>query len=312
MSLYAICASHTPLKDHHDPGAAVREAVDACFARLRAEVASYAPELVIVFGPDHFNGFFHRLMPAFCVGAQAASVGDWNTPDGPLPTAPALAERLAQHLFERDVDIAVSHRMEVDHGLTQTLAMLADWQRLPPVLPIFVNCVGAPRPPLKRVLALGRAVGEFAAGLGKRVLVIGSGGLSHDPPVPALATAPPEVRDRLINGGTLSPEARAARQVRVIEEGLKQAAGDSDCTPLNAAWDREFLDRLVARDFAALSAYTDDDITREAGRGGHEIRCWLAVAAAMAAAGAAPPQVELYIPIPVWVAGFGVLRQGPV
>jgi len=310
VSLYAICASHTPLKDHHFPGADVQQAVDACFARLRAEVAAYAPELVIVFGPDHFNGFFHRLMPAFCVGAQAESVGDWNTPSGPLPTDPVLAERLAQHLFECDVDIAVSHRMEIDHGLTQTLAMLMDWATLPPVLPIFVNCVGAPRPPLKRVLALGRAVGEFAASLGKRVLVIGSGGLSHDPPVPALATAPPEVRERLINGGALAPEARAARQARVIEEGLKQAHGSSDCTPLNPGWDRQFMERLVARDFVALTAYADDDITRDAGRGGHEIRCWLAVAAAMAAAGAAPPRVELYTPIPVWVAGFGVLSQG--
>jgi len=311
VSLYAICASHTPLKDHHSPGADVQRAVDACFARLRAEVAAYAPELVIVFGPDHFNGFFHHLMPPFCIGAQAESVGDWNTPAGRLPTDPALAERLAQHLFERDVDIAVSHRMEVDHGLTQTLAMLMDWATLPPVLPIFVNCVGAPRPPLKRVLALGRAVGEFAATLDRRVLVIGSGGLSHDPPVPALASAPPEVRERLINGGALLPEARAARQARVIEEGLKQADGRSECTPLNPVWDRRFLERLCARDFAALCADTDDEITRQAGRGGHEIRAWLAVAAAMAAVGAPPAQVELYLPIPVWVAGFGVLSQGP-
>jgi len=312
VSLYAICASHTPLKDHHDPGAEVRRAVDACFARLRAEVAAFAPELVIVFGPDHFNGFFHRLMPAFCIGAQAESIGDWNTPTGPLPTDPTLAERLARHLFARDVDIAVSHRMEVDHGLTQTLAMLTDWSTLPPVLPIFVNCVGAPRPPLKRVAALGRAVGEFAAALDRRVLIVGSGGLSHDPPVPALASAPPEVRERLIAGGTLAPEARAARQARVIEEGLKQAGGGSDCTPLNPEWDRRFLDALVARDFAMLTGEDDETITREAGRGGHEVRCWIAVAAAMAAAGAPPPRVEFYAPIPVWVAGFGVLSQGPV
>jgi 2,3-dihydroxyphenylpropionate 1,2-dioxygenase len=311
VSLYAICASHTPLKDHHDPGAAVREAVDACFARLRAEVASYAPELVIVFGPDHFNGFFHRLMPAFCVGAQATSIGDWNTPSGPLPTDPALAERLAEHLYARDVDIAVSHRMEVDHGLTQTLAMLMDWATLPPVLPVFINCVGAPRPPLKRVLALGRAVGEFAASLGRRVLVIGSGGLSHDPPVPALADASPEVQERLIAGGAFAPAARAAREAGVREEGLKQAEGRSDCRPLNPAWDRRFLERIVGRDFAALGAYTDEEITRDAGRGGHELRCWLAVAAAMATAGAPPPRVDLYVPVPVWIAGFGILSQGP-
>ena len=79
MSLYAICASHTPLKHHHSPGDAVQAAVDGCFARLRRSVADFGPELVIVFGPDHFNGFFHRLMPPFCVGAQAESIGDWST-----------------------------------------------------------------------------------------------------------------------------------------------------------------------------------------------------------------------------------------
>jgi 2,3-dihydroxyphenylpropionate 1,2-dioxygenase len=305
MSLYAICASHTPLKSHHSPGDTVQTSVDACFARLRRTVADFAPELVIVFGPDHFNGFFHRLMPPFCVG-------DWATPSGPLPTDPDLAERCAGHAFTCGVDVAVSHRMEVDHGLTQSLEMLCDWQSLPPVLPIFINCVGAPRPPLARVAALGRAVGGFAAGLGRRVLIIGSGGLSHDPPVPALASAPPDVRERLIAGGTLSVEARAARQARVIDEGLRQASGTSDCTPLNPTWDRAFLEALLAQDFAELTRYPDEEITREAGRGGHEIRSWVATAAAMQAAGAGPPRLEYYAPIPVWVAGFGVLSQGPV
>jgi len=312
MSLLAIYASHTPLKDHHSPGAAVQRDVDACFARMRQAVATFAPQRVIVFGPDHFNGFFHRLMPAFCLGAQAESLGDWNTPAGPLPTDPALAERCAAYAFGQGVDVALSHRMEVDHGLTQSLAMLCDWQQLPPVLPVFINCVGAPRPPLARVVALGRAIGQFAASLGERVLIIGSGGLSHDPPVPALASAPPAVRERLIAGGTLPPAARAARQARVIDEGLKQAAGTSDCTPLNADWDRRFLDALMAQDFAALCGYTDDEITRDAGRGGHEIRAWLATAAALHTVGAPPPRLEYYAPIPVWVAGFGVVVQGPV
>ena len=34
----------------------------------RLERASY---LVVVFGPDHFNGFFYELMPAFCIGTAA-------------------------------------------------------------------------------------------------------------------------------------------------------------------------------------------------------------------------------------------------
>ena len=31
----------------------------------------FTPDLVVVFGPDHFNGFFYELMPAFCIGTAA-------------------------------------------------------------------------------------------------------------------------------------------------------------------------------------------------------------------------------------------------
>lgn len=312
MSVLAICASHTPLKDHSEPGPGVRAAVDACFAQLRDRVVAFAPELLVVFGPDHFNGFFHRLMPSFCIGAMAESIGDWNTPSGPLPCAPALAVRAAEHAHQRGVDLAVSWRMEVDHGLTQTTQMLVDWDQLPPMLPIFINCVGAPRPPLKRVEALGRAVGEFLGTLDQRVLLLGSGGISHDPPVPALDTAAPEVRERLIGGGAVSREARAARQARVLEDARGQVAGTSNGLPLNPAWDHAFLAALLAQDFGRLTAYDDAGISRDGGRGGHEIRTWIAVAAAMSALGARPPKLEFYAPIAEWVAGFGVVSQGPV
>ena len=312
MSAFAISASHTPLKDFKEPAPGVREAVDACFAGLREQVAAFAPTLVLAFGPDHFNGFFYRLMPSFCIGAMAESIGDWATPAGPLPGNPALAEAAVAHAQSRGVDLALSYRMEVDHGHTQLLQLLFDWERLPPVLPVFVNCVGAPRPPLARVAALGRALGEFMGGLGERVLVLGSGGISHDPPVPALNGAPPEVRERLIAGGAVSPEARAARQARVVEEADRQVAGTSAGVPLNPAWDRAFLAALEAQDFAALTRYTDDEITRDGGRGGHEIRCWIATAAAMQALAAPPPTLALYRTIPEWVAGFAVATQGPV
>ena len=312
MRALAISASHTPLKDFKDPAPGVREAVDACFARLREEVTAFAPTLVLAFGPDHFNSFFYRLMPAFCIGAVAESIGDWATPAGPLPGNPALAEAAVAFAQSRGVDLALSYRMEVDHGHTQLLQLLFDWARLPPVLPVFVNCVGAPRPPLARVAALGRALGEFVGGLGERVLILGSGGISHDPPVPALNGAPPEVRERLIAGGAVSAEARAARQARVVEEANRQVAGTSTGVPLNPAWDRAFLAALDAQDFAALTRYTDEEISRDGGRGGHEIRCWIGTAAAMQALSAPAPKLALYHAIPEWVAGFAVATQGPV
>ncbi|MBL0800799.1 hypothetical protein LH646_16075 [Streptomyces sp. WA1-19] len=54
-----------------------------------------------------------------------------------------------------------------------------------PVIPVFVNGVARPFVTTRRVRELGEAIGDHVAGLdGERVPVIGSGGLSHDPPAP--------------------------------------------------------------------------------------------------------------------------------
>ncbi len=64
-------------------------------------------------------------------------------------------------------------------------------------------------------LALGRAVGQFIKSLNlenERVLVLGTGGLSHDPPTPQMGSVPPEVEEFLIAGRNPTEEARNARQ----------------------------------------------------------------------------------------------------
>lgn len=307
MPVAALFASHTPLMDYHDPGAAVAREVADCHAAARRWVEDFAPDLVVAFGPDHYNGFFYRLMPSFCIGAAAESVGDWNTPGGPLPVASELASALVEWVHADGVDVAISHRMEVDHGITQLLKQFFDWERMPQVLPVFVNCAAAPRPPLARVIALGEAIGRYCAGLDRRVLFAASGGISHDPPIPVLAGAPEPVRERLIEGGRMTAEARLARQQRVLADAQNQVQGTSDRTPLNPEWDRAFLERLRADDRAAICAMSDASITRDGGCGGHEIRTWIAAAAAARVMGVRDFDLRYYRAIPEWVAGYAVM-----
>jgi 2,3-dihydroxyphenylpropionate 1,2-dioxygenase len=262
---------------------------------------------VIAVGPDHFNGFFYRLMPSFCIGLAAESIGDWNTPAGALPVAHAQADACVRAVLGAGVDVAMSHRMEVDHGITQLLNQIFVWEALPPIVPVFINCAAPPQPTLRRVVALGRALGEFAAAQPARTLVIASGGLSHDPPIPNLTDAPEPVRQRLIEGGTLSAEARAARQQRVLDDAGRQVAGSSPRTPLNPAWDQAFLAKLEAFDFDAIAQMDDASITRDGGCGGHEIRTWIAVAAAAHAAGIGRLERHYYRAIPEWVAGYALM-----
>ncbi|MFT4560584.1 MAG: 2,3-dihydroxyphenylpropionate 1,2-dioxygenase [Gammaproteobacteria bacterium] len=307
MTIAALCASHTPLKDYMSPGDEVASEVNVCMSSIQQWVEAFAPELVVVLGPDHFNGFFYNVMPSFCIGAMAEGVGDWQTSKGTYPTDPELAEACVRHCHQSDIDVALSYQMRVDHGGVQILDQLFEWENLPAILPIFINCAAPPVPPLRRVLAFGTALGAFLSGLDRRVLVIGSGGISHDPPIPQLHNAPPEVRARLIEGGVLAPEARAARQQRVIDDAGRQQQGTSERTPLNPAWDRRFLEQLSAGDYGKICQMDDASITRDGGCGGHEIRSWIAASAAARAAGVNNSTLHYYRAIPQWIAGYAVM-----
>ena len=144
-----------------------------------------------------------------------------------------------------------------------------DWQHLPPIIPVFVNCAAAPRPPLARVFAFGRALGAFAASLNCRVLLTASGGISLDPPIPTLDGAPEPVREH---------------------------------TPLNPVWDQSFLKHLRDDNQVAILAMDAAAASRDGGCGGHEIRTWIALAA-----GVRQFDLRYYRAIPQWLAGYAVM-----
>lgn len=68
MNAYLHCLSHTPLVGYVDPEQAVLDEVNGTIADARARIAAFDPELVVLFAPDHYNGFFYDVMPPFCLG----------------------------------------------------------------------------------------------------------------------------------------------------------------------------------------------------------------------------------------------------
>ena len=180
--------------------------MDSCAAALH----KFNPDLVVVFGPDHFNGFFYEMMPAFCIGTAAEGTKDWHLEGGPLQVPRELAIACVRHLQSRDFDVALSHAMKVDHGITIPLYKLTGALARYSVLPVFINCAADPRPSFRRVRAFGAALGEFLAGQDMRITVVGSGGLSHDPPTPRIDHSDPSLTQRLIDRATPTQE-RARR-----------------------------------------------------------------------------------------------------
>jgi 2,3-dihydroxyphenylpropionate 1,2-dioxygenase len=306
MKRAVLGLSHTPLLGLNPLQPDVDAALRGALADAKRLTREFDPELVILFGPDHFNSFFHELMPPFCIGTQAEAVGDFGTPAGALNVPEKDALALATGVVDGGFDAAVSRRMWVDHGFAQPLALLFDGLSTPPVIPIFINAAAAPAiPTARRCAALGRAVGGHFVADPRRILAIGSGGLSHDPPIPTLDHPDPAVRERTIVRNRQTPEQRATRQERVIAAGLSFAAGTSDRRPLNPQWDLRLMDRLESGDWPAIEAMSNDEISRDGGNSAHEVKTWIAAFASQDRK--LTTQVRWYKDIPELIAGFGVL-----
>lgn len=307
MTQALLAMSHSPLLEHTHPPQDVKDAVEAAFESARAFVHDFDPDLVINFGPDHYNGFFYDLMPPYCVGLKAVGTGDYDSFDGELDVPTETAQELAQFLIDRELDTAISRKMEVDHGAVQPMEIIYNGDvTAKPVIPIFINSVAPPFSKMRRVRQFGQAVGEFFAQQDKKVLFIGSGGLSHDPPVPRIATATEEQRKFLVEGRHPTPEARAERQARTIATAEAFARGEADIMDLNPEWDQEFLEVCRSGDVSRFDAYQVAEMQAAAGHSVHEVRTWVAAYSALRACGEYETTFEFYKPIKEYIAGFAV------
>ena len=75
MKRAVLGLSHTPLLGLNPLAPEVESSLRSALAEAARHVREFAPELLVIFGPDHFNGFFHELMPPFCIGTQAEAAG---------------------------------------------------------------------------------------------------------------------------------------------------------------------------------------------------------------------------------------------
>lgn len=306
-----LAMSHSPLLHINDPGADILQELEIAFDRVRSVVRAFDPDLVVTFSPDHYNGFFYDLMPPYCVGYEALGVGDYDSQAGPLDVPIALSEQLAQFVLDRGIDMAISRRMELDHGAVQPMEILYGDIAAKPVIPIYVNGLARPFVPMERVRQMGQTVGEFLRHLqadGKKVLIIASGGLSHDPPVPQWVTATDEQKKLLLNGRHPTEEARQARQERVITTAQAFARGEAPIQELNPEWDRKFMEDCASNEPERFDAYTADQMDIDAGHSSHEVRSWVAAFSALhAATDGFDVSYEYYRPIKEFIAGFGIM-----
>ncbi|HMF20516.1 MAG TPA: class III extradiol dioxygenase family protein [Pseudolabrys sp.] len=157
------------------------------FKPAHAWLAANRPDAVVVIYNDHGLNFFLDKLPTFAVGAAAeyrhADEG-WGLPvSRPFPGDTAFSWHLIESLVADEFDVTSCQEMLVDHAFTIPLALLWPGTDARPVItvPIEINTVQHPLPSPARCLKLGQAIGRAIASYARdmKVLVVGSGGLSH-------------------------------------------------------------------------------------------------------------------------------------
>lgn len=165
------------------PGEQVRDSVLGAYREISRRLENLRPSTVVVIGTDHYVLFGPGCLPQLLI-----ATGDIEGPierlpgldRGPLPDNAELAAHIAAHGHRAGVDWAVAHTFTVDHSVAIPYFLTAKSHNLP-LIPVYLACGVEPLLPLRRAVevgdALGQAIRERADG--ERVVVIGSGGISH-------------------------------------------------------------------------------------------------------------------------------------
>ena len=236
---------------------ALCEPFHAAFRAFGDEMRAKEPDALVLVGAEHFGNFFMNNMPAYAMGMA-------DEYEGPIEDPAWLG--IARTRIPGNPDL--SKRLITEVMQTVDVAFAEEWKFdhglmvpahfLTPKydLAIVPVNINCQGPPLTP-LHRAWAFGE------------------------ALRRAADSVPERI---------------AMVATGGISHWPATPDSGKINEAWDREFMARWARNDKAALLAYTDLDIYRDAGQGGFEIRTFISLAAAARGPGA----IRHFQPIPIF------------
>ena len=215
------------------------------------------PDVIFLVYNDHATAFSLELIPTFALGTGPQfTPADEGYGPRPVPVVcghPELASHIAQSVIQDDFDLTLVNKMDVDHGLTVPLSLM----------------FGQPDAWPCRVIPFAVNVVQYPVPSGRRCFMLGQAIRK------AIESFDQDLNVQIWGTGGMSHQLQGARA------GL-----------INAAWDNQFLDRLID-DPAGLSQVPHIDYVREAGSEGIELVMWLIARGAMAdVAGGKKPTVR--------------------
>jgi protocatechuate 4,5-dioxygenase beta chain len=185
------------------------------FERSKEWIARMKPDVCIVVYNDHMSAFSLEIVPTFGIGCAAEfPIADEGWGPRPVPSVkghPELASHIVQSVVLDEFDITIVNKMEVDHGLTVPLTLMFGQPREWPcaVVPLCVNVVVYPVPTGHRCYMLGKAIRKAVESFDKdlRVVIFGTGGMSHQLQGPRAGLINREFDTRFLDNLTRDPQA---------------------------------------------------------------------------------------------------------
>jgi aromatic ring-opening dioxygenase catalytic subunit (LigB family) len=183
---FACATSHAPgITAWADAAPAPqKDRIYGAFDRLRADLDKSGTDTLIVLTSEHWTNFFLDHVGAFCIGRAeryAGPVEPWlQIARAEIKGDPELASELLETAYDNSVEPSFAYELEFDHGTMLPLHFLMPRMDRP-IVPIFFNTLAVPQPTAKRCLEFGRVIGAVAKRSKRRIGLIATGGLSHDP-----------------------------------------------------------------------------------------------------------------------------------
>ncbi|MBE0586964.1 MAG: protocatechuate 3,4-dioxygenase [Betaproteobacteria bacterium HGW-Betaproteobacteria-9] len=208
----------------------IRERIWGAFRTCADRLAALKATSVVIVGADHYFNFGTGCLPQYLIGT-----GDV---EGPLdvmpglkrqiiPTSQPLASFIASHGHVHGFDWAVARAISVDHAVAIPDRLIVDpvratGQRIGTV-PVYIAAGVDPYLSMRRSIELGGAIRAAVEAMpdDERVVVIGSGGLSHWVGMPQMGQVN-ETFDREIMGYACTGDLAAMRglsDVYILEHG---------------------------------------------------------------------------------------------
>jgi protocatechuate 4,5-dioxygenase, beta chain len=207
---------------------------------------THQPDVIFLVYNDHATAFSLEIIPTFAIGCAAVfQPADEGYGPRPVPKVighPELASHIAQSVIQDDFDLTIVNKMDVDHGLT---------------VPLSLMC-GQPQAWPCPVIPFAVNVVQYPVPSGKRCFMLGQAIRK------AIESYDEPLNVQIWGTGGMSHQLQGPRA------GL-----------INAEWDNQFLDRLIAEP-AALAEVPHINYVREAGSEGIELVMWLIARGAMA------------------------------